>query len=138
MHPSASFKDMPFLFIKYAATTVGEREIPAEQCTRIFPEPPFGILAASAASMTSQAESTIFSIEDVAESVKERRWYATDSTMAAGVVPMLRTSVMALDVRKGFDEAAEHGPRYRAGGRTRETASDDAVEVCRLPIVISI
>lgn len=111
MRPSASFRDMPFIFIRYAATTVGDREMPAEQCTRIFPWPPFGVLEANAESMMSQAESTIFCIEDVAESVKERRWYVTDSTVAAGVVPMLRTCVMALDVRKGFDEAAEHGPR---------------------------
>ena len=37
------------------------------------------------------------------------------------LAPMLRTSVMEFDVRNCLDDAAEHGPRYREGGRTSET-----------------
>ena len=37
IRPSASFNDMSYFFIKYAATIVGERDTAAEQCTRILP-----------------------------------------------------------------------------------------------------
>jgi len=50
---------------------MGEREIPAEQWTRIFPVP---FLDAMAPSMISQAASVIFDMEDETLSLKERRW----------------------------------------------------------------
>lgn len=76
-------------------------------------------------SMISQAASAIFEMEEVVESLMERRWYVTPSTLPAppcvGLAPMLSTSVMEFDVRNCLDDAAEHVPRYRDGGRTSET-----------------
>ena len=68
--PNAAFRVIPFRFIKYAVTTMGEREIPAWQCTRILPVP---CLEAIAPSMISQAASVIFEMGDSIESFMERR-----------------------------------------------------------------
>jgi hypothetical protein len=106
--------------------------MPAEQCTKIlpFPLPPFKFLddsevEAIAESMISQAASAIFEMEEEVESLMERRWYVTPSTLPPpceeGLAPMLSTSVMEFDVRNCLDDAAEHGPRYSDGGRTSET-----------------
>ena len=100
--------------------------MPAEQCTKIFPlSPPFLDGEVIVESMISQAASAIFEMVEVVESVMERRWYVTPSTLPAppceGLAPMLSTSVMEFDVRNCLDDAAEHGPRYRDGGRTSET-----------------
>ena len=48
---------------------------------------------------------------------------------------MLRTWVTEFRVRNGRDEAAEHGPRYKDGGRTKETGSGSALDFSRLTIV---
>jgi len=69
--PRAAFNVMRFRFIKYAATTMGEREMPAEQWTRIFPVPFWDAIAPS---MMSQAASVTLEMEDEAESFRERRW----------------------------------------------------------------
>ncbi|KAH9992272.1 hypothetical protein BJV77DRAFT_1150176 [Russula vinacea] len=66
--PGSGFKGIPFRLIKYAATTVGEREMPAEQWTTIFPEP---FSDAIASSMISQAASAIFEMDDETESLSE-------------------------------------------------------------------
>ncbi len=50
---------------------MGEREMPAEQWTRIFPVP---FLAAIDLSMILQAASMVFEMEDETESFRERRW----------------------------------------------------------------
>jgi hypothetical protein len=73
--------------------------------------------------MISQAASAIFETEEEVESLMERRWYVTPSALefCEGLAPMLSTSVMEFDVRNCLDDAAEHGPRYRDGGRTSET-----------------
>jgi hypothetical protein len=80
---------------------------------------------AIAESMISQAASATFEMEEEVESLMERRWYVTPSTLPPpceeGLAPMLSTSVMEFDVRNCLDDAAEHGPRYRDGGRTSET-----------------
>ena len=39
------------------------------------------------------------------------------------LTPRLSTWGIEFRVRNGRDDAAEHGPRYREGGRTRETGS---------------
>jgi hypothetical protein len=106
--------------------------MPAEQCTKIFPLPlpsPFmddsEAEATIAESMISQAASAIFEMEEEVESLTKRRWYVTPSTLPPpceeGLAPMLSTSVMEFDVRNCLDDAAEHDPRYRDGGRTSET-----------------
>ena len=99
---------------------MGEREMPAEQWTRIFPAPFLDVIAPS---MISQAVSAIFEMHDETESLRERRWYVTPSTLAEGLAPTLSTWVMEFRVRNGRDDAAEHGPRNKDGGRTRETGS---------------
>ncbi len=78
-----------------------------------------------APSMISQAVSAIFEMKDEAESLKERRciWYVTPSTCVEGLGPMINTRVIEFRIRNDRDDAAEHGPRYREGGRTRETGS---------------
>ena len=83
-----------------------EREMPAEQWTRMFPVP---FLDAIAPSMISQAASAIFEMEDETESLRESRWYVTPSTLADGLAPMLKTWVMEFRVRNSWDEATEHG-----------------------------
>lgn len=88
--------------------------MPAEQWTRIFSVPFLDVIAPS---MISQAAPAIFEMEDEAELLRERRWYVTPSTFVEGLGPMLNTWVMELRVRNGRDDAAEHGPRYREGGR---------------------
>ena len=97
--PKAAFKVIPFCFIKYAATTVGEREMPAEQWTRIFP---VSFLDVIAPSMISQAASAIFEMEDEAESLRERRWYVTPLTFVEGlaVLVMCRLGPEALSPPK--------------------------------------
>jgi hypothetical protein len=106
--------------------------MPAEQCTKIFPlplPPPEFLddseVEAIAESITSQAASAILEMEEEVESLMERRWYVTPSTLPPpceeGLAPMLSTSVMEFDARNCLDDAAEHGPRYRDGGRTSET-----------------
>lgn len=37
--PDASFDVIPLCFIEYAAMTIDDLEMPAEQCTKIFPLP---------------------------------------------------------------------------------------------------
>lgn len=49
---------------------------------------------------------------------------------------MLRTWAMEFCVRNSWDEAAEHGPRYEDGGRTRETGSWGALDVWLLPLSV--
>lgn len=107
--------------------------MPAEQCTKIFPLPlpPPGfsddseVEATIAESIISQAASAILEMEEEVESLMERRWYVTPSTLPPpceeGLAPMLSTSIMEFDARNCLDDAAEHGPRYRDGGRASET-----------------
>ena len=106
--------------------------MPAEQCANIFQfplPPPFFLddseAGAIAESMISQAASAIFEMEEEVESLMERRWYVTPSTLPppceGGLAPMLSTSVMEFDVRYCLQDAAERGPRYRDGGRTSES-----------------
>src|ERR1700761_3174790 len=68
--PSATLSVMPRLFMRYAATTVGEREIPAEQWTRILP---VASLDLRDSSMIVQAESQMLDIEEDGESVSGMR-----------------------------------------------------------------
>jgi len=56
--------------MRYAATTVGEREIPAEQWTRILP---VASLDLRDSSMIVQAESQMLDIEEDGESVSGMR-----------------------------------------------------------------
>ena len=97
-------------------STVGEREIPAEQVSA----PGFFRLALrSAESMISQPAPTIIEVgerdgvvggETV---VSPRRW--PPSPCGKGLAPMLSTSVMEFDLMNCLDDAAEHGPRYSDG-----------------------
>lgn len=64
----ASNKVKPCRLIRYAVTTVGDREIPAAQCTRTAPR-----LDASAASMNDVASRMTFSIDEDEESVRDTR-----------------------------------------------------------------
>ena len=134
---------------------MGEREMPAEQCTNIFLSPfPFlddgdddddndggggsGDSEVTAESIISQAASAIFEMEEVVESLMERRWYVTleSRPSCAGLAPMLSTSVMEFEVRNCLDDAAEQGPRYSDGGRTSETGLCGDLD-WRFPIIVS-
>lgn len=115
---SAAFRDICRRFIRYAATTIGEREIPAEQCTRILPVP---LREFNAASMTVHAVSQTLAMEDEGESLSDTRWYVTPSTLLEGLAPTLSTVVMAFVVRNCFEDAAEQGPKYNEGGSMSET-----------------
>jgi hypothetical protein len=130
--------------MRYAATTVGEREMPAEQWMRIFPVRSFSefkwalpVRLARAASIIVQAASQTPAIDDDGESVRETRWYAMPSTCSFGVAPTLRTWVMEFAVRNDLEDAAEQGPRY-IEGETREAEGWDdlsrlgMVEACRV------
>ena len=53
MNDLSFLRVIPFCFIKYAAATMGQRDMPADQCTGILPLP---FLDAIALSMISQAD----------------------------------------------------------------------------------
>jgi hypothetical protein len=121
--------------MRYAATIVGEREMPAEQWMRIFPVRSFigfKCALARAASIMVQAASQTPAIDDDGESVRETRWYAMPSTRSFGVAPTLRTWVMEFAVRNDLEDAAEQGPR-NIEGETREAEGWD--HLSRLPMV---
>ncbi len=67
---SAASKDMPRSFMRYAATTVGERETPAEQWTRILPRP---LSDCEANLMMSTEVLTMGATDDIVESLRESR-----------------------------------------------------------------
>ena len=88
-------------------TIVGERETPAEQCTRTLS--PF--LDRIAALMMPTAALRVEVIEEDGESSRERRWYVMPSSFREGFIPILKMVVIELEVRKAVEEAAERGPR---------------------------
>jgi len=92
---------------------MGEREMPAEQCTKIFPfplplPPPLFLddtdeedseASSIAESMISQAASTIFDMEEKVESLMERRWYVTPSTLPLPAPPWEEGLAPILNIR---------------------------------------
>ena len=97
-------------------STVGEREMPAEQVNA----PGFFRLACVVPeSMISQPATTIIEAGEGGgvvggeTVVSPRRW--PPSPCGKVLAPMLSTSVMEFDVMNCLDDAAEHGPRYSDG-----------------------
>jgi hypothetical protein len=94
--------------MRYPTTIVGERETPAEQCMRTLSR---AFLDRNAALMISTAALRVVVIEEDGESLSERRWYVMPSSFREGLIPILKTVVIELEVRNAAEEADERGPR---------------------------